>query len=108
MSDEIVKYNKRGHITYQKYSNNKEYWYKYNGSGNMIYSKKDGNEAWMKYDNSGNMIYYKHLNLCREEWYKYDKNSNRVNITKQEFKQIERTKLLFNNKRINRFSLMYI
>ena len=75
---------------------------------NIAYFKYlDKSEKWYTYDKKANKIYDKD-NLGNESWYKYDKNNERIEITQQEFKQIERTKVLFNNKRINRFSLMDI
>ncbi len=79
----------------------------YNERGNRIYRKYlNGFECWWEYDKNNDLIYYKDSDGY-EYWYKYDENKQ-IEITKQEFKQIERTKLYFNNKRINRFEIMDI
>ena len=85
---------------------------KYDKNHNLIYKKwPDDYEVWKKYDENNNRIHYKNSD-GGEGWYKYDKNNKEIEITHQEFKQIERNKekrkLYFNNKRINRFSLMDI
>ncbi len=63
-----------------------------------------------KYDKNGNLVYEKYANDY-EYWYKWE-NDKQINITEQEFKQIEiireKQELYFNNKKINRFSLMDI
>jgi len=83
----------------------------YDNKNNIVHEKheviNDGYEFWKKYDENNNMIYFK-TTYNVEQWFKYDKFNSRTNITKQEFKQIERTKLYLNNKKINRFELMDI
>ncbi len=76
-------------------------------NNNCIYQKDvHGYEQWYKYDENNNLIYFKRDDSCNC-YYKWE-NNNCIAITEQEFKQIERTKLYLNNKRINRFSLMDI
>ncbi len=54
------------------------------------------------------MIYYRNNRYNPDEiWYKWE-NNKQIDITEQEFKQIERTKLYLNNKKINRFEMMDI
>ena len=61
----------------------------------------------MDYDEKGNVIYMD-LGDGDKSWWKIDKEGNCNNITHQEFKQIERTKLYLNNKKCSRFELMDI
>ena len=128
MSNSIKKYDKRGNLIYVKKNIfGHKCWYKYDKNDNKIYTKlSNGYECWKKYDKNNNMIYYKWRE--QEEWHKYDENNNeiyrkvndgtefyfeyykghKIEITQQEFKQIERTKLYLNNKRSNRFELIDI
>ena len=103
------KYNKNNRIIYEKDSDNNETLNKYDENDNLIYSKYSPChfEYWYKYDENDNRIYYKDSH-GREYWYKNDYWGKRTEITKQEFKQIERTKLYLNIKRSNRFELMDI
>ena len=76
--------------------------------GNIIYFKySNGLEYWREYDENNNQIHYKNSE-GEEYWWKYDKNNEQIRITHQEFKQIERTKLYLNNKKINKFEIMDI
>ena len=60
----------------------------------------------MDYDKYGRVVY---MNLGdSESWWRYNKDGEETEITQQEFKQIERTTLYLNNKKINKFSLMDI
>jgi len=68
---------------------------------------KNEEEIMMDYDEKGNVIYMD-LGDGDKSWWKIDKEGNCNNITKQEFKQIERTKLYLNNKKCSRFELMDI
>ena len=80
----------------------------YDKNKNLIYIKwPDGLERWREYNENNNIIYIKYSSGS-EYWYKYDENNKGISITHQEFKQIERTKLYLNNKKISRFSLMDI
>jgi len=82
----------------------------YDRNKNLIYFKSSfGSEYWQEFDKNNNVIYYKFSDNSNnyEYWYKYDEN-RQIEITEQEFKQIERIKLYLNNKKINRFSLMDI
>ncbi len=108
MNEEIVKYNKNGSIIYHKYSDGYEYWKEYDENNNLIYHKRSsGYKAWAKFNENNNEIYYKNSD-GEEYWKKYDENNNGINITQQEFKQIERTKLYLNIKNSNRFEIMDI
>ena len=79
----------------------------YDDRDNLVHYKGNyNNEAWSIYDENNNLIHIKDSDDY-EYWYKYDKN-NRIEITQQEFKRIERTKLYFNIKRSNRFEIMDI
>jgi len=79
----------------------------YDKNNNLIYFKnQNGSEFWQEYDENNNCIHYK--DSYGEYWYKYDKDNKRIRITHQEFKQIERTKLYFNNKKCSRFEIMDI
>ena len=81
---------------------------KYDGNNNEIYFKNSfGYESWREYDENNRVIYRKDSNTY-ESWYKYDKDNEQIEITQQEFKQIERTKLYLNIKRSNRFEIMDI
>ena len=84
----------------------------YDKNNNLIYYKdSSGYEYWREYDENNNLIHSKYPDGI-EYWYKYNKNNKRIEINKQEFKQIERRKekreLYLNNKKINRFELMDI
>ncbi len=85
---------------------------KYDDRGNLIYfNNSNGFEYWQKYDENNNIIYWKDC-LGHEFWNKFDEYGKCIEITHQEFKQIERTKLkqelYLNNKKCNRFELMDI
>jgi len=85
---------------------------RYDKKGNLIYYEGSNDiEQWIEYDEYNNCIHSKYSDGY-ESWFKYDENNKQISITHQEFKQIERNKerrkVLFNNKRINRFSLMDI
>ena len=85
-----------------------EYWREFDKNNNLIHTKNScGSEVWYKYDGNNKIIHYKDSD-GREYWCKYDKNNKPIEITHQEFKQIERIKLYLNNKRINRFEIMDI
>ncbi len=109
----IKKYDENNNCIYYKYSDNYEIWREYDENNNEIHCKNNyGEEAWKEYDKNNNLIHYKASN-GGECWYKYNEyNKQTIIITEQEFKQIERDKekrkLYFNNKKINRFSLMDI
>jgi len=91
MSKEIKEFDKNKNLIYHKYSNGYEYWRKYDENNKVIHAK--------------NSIGY-------ENWYKYDENNEQIEITQQEFKQIERRKekqeLYLNIKNSNRFEIMDI
>ena len=63
--------------------------------GNLFYKRKNNNEIHCKSSDGF------------EAWYKRE-NNRKIEITEQEFKQIERRKLYLNNKKINRFEIMDI
>jgi len=102
------KFNKNNKVIYEKNSDNREWWSKYDERDNLIYNKysPDNHEWWYKYDENDNRIYYKDSSGV-EYWYRNDWG-RQTKITKQEFKQIERTKLYLNIKRSNRFEIMDI
>jgi len=87
----------------------------YDESNNEIYYKSSsGFEIWKKYDENHRIIYYKN-SKGYEWWGKYDnyyRYNKFIEITQQEFKQIERTKekqeLYLNIKNSNRFEIMDI
>ena len=78
----------------------------YNLNKKIIYFKdiESNFEIWWRYDENNNLISFENSNNYKEYW-KINNNVH-INITHQEFKRIERIKLLLNNKRINRFELM--
>ena len=79
----------------------------YDDRGNIIhYKDTDGDEYWREYDENNNLVHYKSF-VGYEYWWKFDKKFP-ILITQQEFKQIERTKLYLNNKKINKFEIMDI
>ena len=80
----------------------------YNKNKKLIYFKdiEDSFEIWWEYDENNNLISFKNSNGYKEYW-KVNNNIH-TEITEKEFKQIERKKVIFNNKRINRFELMDI
>jgi len=85
-----------------------ESWHKYDKNNNEIYFKNNkGSEYWCEFDENNNRIHYKNSNGF-ERWYKQNENNYEMIITQQEFKQIERNKVLFNNKKVNRFEIMDI
>ena len=101
------KFDKNNNLIYIKDGYGNENWYKYDENDNNIYTiYSNGKERWCRYDENNNEIHWKHSN-GEEEWYKWE-NNNRIDISQQEFKQIERIKLYFNNKKINRFEIMDI
>jgi len=80
----------------------------------MIYDRiiknNEGVERRYKYDDYLRTIYLKTIfkkGYEIEEWYKWE-GMKQIKITQQEFKQIERTKLHLNNKKINKFEIMDI
>ena len=82
----------------------------YDENNNLIYYKDAlGFENWYKYDENNRIIYYKYSKNTynNEYWYKWE-NNKQIEITHQEFKQIERTKLYLNNKKINKFEIIDI
>ena len=68
------------------------------------------NKEIKEYDKNNNLIHFKN-SYGSESWYKCYKDK-RIEITKQEFKQIERNKekqeLYLNNKKCSRFEIMDI
>ncbi len=103
------KYDKKSNLVYYKdYNNHSEHWYEYDEKNNCIYEKsggyerwnkfdksnriyyKDcyGHESWYKYDKNNKLIYEKYFNFGREYWYKWD-NNKQIEITEQEFNEIE-------------------
>ena len=105
----IRKYDENNNLIYFRNSNNgTEIWYKYDENNNEThYKSTSGKEYWREYDKNNNEIHWNDTNN-NEYWYKRDENNIPIEITEQEFKQIERTKLYFNNKKSNRFELMDI
>ena len=79
----------------------------YDNNKNLVYYKSIIGEFWFEYDENNNIIHHKNT-YNNEYWWKYDENNEKINITQQEFKQIERIKLYLNNKKINRFEIMDI
>jgi len=80
----------------------------------MIYDRiiknNEGVERRYNFDDYLKVIYLKIIFKDKQEieyWYKWE-GRTQIEITQQEFKQIERTKLCLNNKRINRFEIMDI
>jgi len=107
MSKEIKEYDENKNLIYFKYLNGVKQWIEYDEYNNCIHSKySNGYEYWYRYDENNN-IHYK-SNNGYESWYKYDKDNEQIEITKQEFKQIERRKLYLNNKKCSRFEIMDI
>ncbi len=111
MSEEIKKYDKNSNLIYYKYSNGLEYWYKYDENNNLIYYfRSDGFEYWCKHDKNNNEIYWKNSSGY-EHWYKYDENDVQIEITKQEYKDIEfreQEKEYNSRTKCSRFELMEI
>ena len=133
MDEAIIKYDERGNCIYYEYYMGLKIWWEHDENNNMIYTKdsEDLKEVWQEFDKNNNLIYYKEDDLESwrgydennneihsknsygfENWYKYNENNEQIEITQQEFKQIERNKakqkLYLNNKRINRFEIMDI
>ena len=105
---DIKEFDKNNNLIYYKDSFSHEVWKKYDENSNQIYFKNSfGYEQWKEYDENNNRIHYKDSNGY-ELWYKRDENNIPIEITQQEFKQIERTKLYLNIKRSNRFEIMDI
>ena len=91
----------------------------YDDRNNMTYWKDDSREYWYKYDENNREIYYKSFYTIfleegpngSEHWYKYDKNNNCIEITKQEFNEIEfrkKEKEYLSRTKCSRFELMEI
>ena len=107
MSEEIEEYDKNNNLIHWKDSNGYESWNEYDENNNLIYYKgSDGFESWREYDENNHCIHWK-TSKDYEIWWKWE-NKLKIEITKQEFKQIERTKLRLNIKNSNRFELMDI
>ena len=109
MSEIIEEYDNNKNLVYYK-SIIGEYWKEYDENNNLIYfkniEKSNTYEGWIFYDENDNEIHCKSSDDF-EAWYKWE-NNRKIEITQQEFKQIERTKLYLNNKKINRFEIMDI
>ena len=108
-----IRYDNNGNEIYWEDSYNNKYWMEYDENNNDIYWKcilnnKDNEiyESWSEYDENNNLIHIKD-SRDKEIFLGYSKLGMRY-ITEQEFKQIERRKLFFNNKKINRFEIMDI
>ena len=81
----------------------------YDKDNNLIYYKRDNFKQWFKYDENNNLIFFMdNKDFSLGEYRRYDEKGNQKEITQQEFKQIERTKLYFNIKRSNRSEIMDI
>ena len=101
-------YDENNNEIYYKTSKGFECWKEYDENNRLIHYKHSfGNEWWRKYNKDNSLVYFKN-SKGEKRWYKYDKDNKRISITYQEFKQIERTKLYLNNKKINRFEIMDI
>jgi len=112
MSKEIKEYDKNNNLIYFKNTKGYESWKKFDKNKNLIYHKySNGYEYWRKYDENNKVIHAKN-SIGYENWYKYDENNEQIEITQQEFKQIERRKekqeLYLNIKNSNRFEIMDI
>ncbi len=103
----IKKYDKNGNLIYSKDTYGLETWHHYDESNNKIYYKDAVGEIWKEFDENNNLIHYKD-SYNHEFWCKWDFPDEKIEITYQEFKQIERRKLLLNNKRCSRFEIMDI
>ncbi len=84
---------------------------KYDEKGHLIYFKdEDGFEEWRKWDDNKYLIYYK-LSDDYEYWYMYSDLGRRIEITEQEFKNIEfrkREKEYLSREKVSRFEIMEI
>ena len=108
MNKEIIEYDDRDNLIHYKGNYNNEAWSTYDENNNLIHCRhSNGYESWSKYDDYNREVYFR-SNDGTEEWFKYNKNNERIDMTKQEFKQIERTIMYLNNKKINRFEIMDI
>ncbi len=89
----VEKFDERGNLLYSKEeSYGFELWCEYDKNNNEIHCKNsDGIEAWREYNENNRIVYWKN-NIGHEIWYKWE-NNEQIKITKQELKQIERTKL---------------
>lgn len=87
---EIKKYDNKGNKIYYKDSKGDEYWWEYDKNGNNIHYKGSNNglEEWSEFDEKNNMIYWKDFD-GQEYWYKFDENNEEIDITEQEYKEIE-------------------
>ena len=110
MNEEIKEYDNRNNLIHYKNSDGDEYWYEYDENNNEIHFKdSDGYEYWREYDKNNNLIHYKNTKGL-ERFYKYLDN-RKIEISKQEFEQIKRNKVInsyFKNKEVSRFELMDI
>ncbi len=110
MNREITEYDDKGNLIYYKDSDGTECWYKYDKKGNYVYFKDSiGNEAWREYDENNRKIHYKNSD-GGEYWCKFDEN-NRIDITEQEFNEIEfrkEEKEYLSRTKCSRFELMEI
>ncbi len=99
-------------------------WWEYDKKNNVIYNRSStGYNCWYEYDENNRISMYKSTGIeyrykenkiiyskykDEEYWYKYDEDNNRIDITKQVKRRKEKQELYFNNKKVNRFSLMDI
>ncbi len=85
---------------------------KYDEKGNLIYWKDSYGEEWQKYDENNRIIYYKSsIDTDYGYWYMYSDLGRRIEITEQEFLEIEFRKKeqeYLSRKKVTRFELMDI
>ena len=112
MAEEIKEFDESKNCIYYKSTSGFERWCKYDKNNNLIcYKSSDGYESWREYDENNNIIHHKNT-YNNEYWYKYNEYNKQIEITQQEFNQIERKRekqeLYLNIKNSNRFEIMDI
>lgn len=85
-TEEIILYNDRYQVIYEKNKDGTEVFYKYNDKNQLIYKKNaDGTEEWYEpkdktilkeLDSNNNIIHYKDSD--KEYWYEYDSKGNKT------------------------------
>ena len=82
---------------------------KYDEKGNLIYYKSYDGSFW-RYDENDKYVYGKNLG-CLEYWKKYDESGRIIEITEQEFRNIEfriKEKEYLSREKCSRFEIMDI
>jgi YD repeat-containing protein len=110
MMDEIKEYNRNGDITYHRYIDGIEAWYKYDEKNNLLHHVNTrGHEIRVEYDYE-NML----MKVIRKGGSKFyyillsNDMKDKHQITRKEFEGIKEYKEFLSRKEISRFELLDI